>query len=148
MKRLRVSDHDRFWSRVDRTGDCWEWRAGKISTGYGAFCISDARGMLKQQVLAHRWAYEEARGPIPAGLVIDHLCRNRACVNPEHMEAVTTRVNLLRGQSPFAHRARQTHCLRGHPFDEVNTIISEGRRHCRACVKWRYRQKQAEALNG
>jgi len=82
---------------------------------------------------AHRAVYELAIGPIPEGLTIDHLCRNRRCINPLHMEAVTRKVNTLRGIGPSAMHARQTHCRRGHGFTPSNTYLRNGMRHCRKC---------------
>lgn len=92
--------------------------------------------------LAHRVAYEQARGPIPEGLELDHLCRNRACVNPDHLEPVTHRENLLRADTFAARHAAQTHCVNGHEFTPDNTYIRtrpEGGRECRACRKARNR---------
>ncbi len=89
-------------------------------------------------MLAHRFSYELANGPIPEGLQIDHLCRNRGCVRPDHMEAVTPRVNYLRGDSVPAKNARKTECKRGHPFTFQNTLVVERpgfhpSRQCRTC---------------
>lgn len=83
--------------------------------------------------LAHRKIYEAIIGPIPAGLNIDHLCRNRACVNPWHMEPVTQHVNVMRGSSPWAKHAKATHCPSGHAYDEENTYLYRGSRYCRTC---------------
>lgn len=80
-----------FWSRVDRSGSCWKWTAAKNNDGYGYF---SARGYSAR---AHRWSFELANGPIPQGLVLDHLCRNRSCVRPDHLELVTVQENVVRG---------------------------------------------------
>ena len=125
---------DRFWSKVDASGDCWEWTAGR-NWGYGKFMDADY-----STVRAHRWAWESLVGPIPDGLTLDHLCRNKLCVNPDHLEPVTMRANTLRGFGPSSRNAEKTHCLRGHPFDETNTYTVAGRRSCREC---RRRQSRA-----
>lgn len=123
----------RFWAKVDRSGGdraCWVWTASRYRNGYGQF------GQWPHSaVLAHRFAYETLVGQIPEGLVIDHLCRNRLCVNPEHLEPVTTRTNNLRGASFAAVNAAKTHCIHGHPLDGDNLYIhpKNGRRQCRAC---------------
>lgn len=87
---------------------------------------------------AHRVAYEEIMGPVPEGLELDHLCRTRSCVNPSHLEPVTHRENMNRGD--VATR-RKTHCPKGHPYDEENTGIYNGYRNCRACARLRYTPK-------
>lgn len=87
----------------------------------------------KHQLLVHRVAYELRFGPIPLGLVIDHLCRNTLCCNPDHLEAVSQRENTLRGSGPTARRAWQTHCHKGHPLSGDNLRLLNGRRQCRAC---------------
>lgn len=136
---------DRFWEKVDKSGECWLW-LGWCSVGYGYIEIAG------RSVGAHRWSYEQAHGPIPNGLQIDHLCRNRACVNPAHLEAVTSRINTLRGNGRTAQQARRTHCIRGHPFDMFNTRIGKrGDRHCRACEAVRHaaptvRRRHARAV--
>ena len=85
------SEAERFWEKVDATGDCWEWTSSRTRKGYGGFRA------VSGWASAHRWAYEHLVGPIPPGLQIDHLCRVRHCVNPDHMEPVTNQVNQLRG---------------------------------------------------
>lgn len=122
----------RFWPKVEIAphGFCWLWQASKNgSSGYGLFKI---KGKYKQ---AHRVAYELTKGPIPEGLVLDHLCRNRLCVNPDHLEPVTIGENISRGDNHFR---RATHCKRGHEFTSDNTLIlSTGSRACRACARLR-----------
>lgn len=122
----------RFWARVGRTGTaCWEWSGHLNHAGYGDFNHGH-RGVTR---LAHRLVYEALVGPIPEGLDIDHLCRNRACVNPAHMEVVTRKVNVLRGESVAAANAAKGACHRGHPYDAANTYLRpDGKgRDCRTC---------------
>jgi hypothetical protein len=122
----------RFWPKVDKTGECWEWLAGKDRCGYGQFSIA------RKHRGAHRVSWELTTGPIPEGLQLDHLCRNRACVNPAHLEPVTYTVNYLRGEGVGARNLRKTACPRGHALDEANTFIKVKRngrieRNCRTC---------------
>lgn len=134
---LTPSIEERFWAKVDRRGpdECWPWLAGKKSDGYGVFWDGAA------QVGAHRISYEAHHGAIPDGLVIDHLCRNPACVNPFHLEAVDNGTNIKRGINPIAINAVLTHCRRGHPFDLINTYMTrEGYRVCRTCHRLRQRR--------
>ena len=115
--------------------DCWLWRGCINENGYGSLNFHHSN------ILAHRIAYELFIGPIPPGLVIDHLCRNKGCVNPLHLEAVTDRVNILRGEGPAAIEARQTHCIHGHELSGENLRITmfKGRtyRGCMACQRQR-----------
>lgn len=122
---LTPSQIERFWARVqvDSPGACWPWKGSMSSLGYGLFW----------RLRAHRVAYVLVKGAIPDGLMLDHLCRNKSCCNPDHLEAVTQRVNVLRGDSPSAQGARKTHCLRGHEFTPDNTNRRTGWRHCNQC---------------
>lgn len=131
---------ERFWSKVDQADNgCWHWTAATNGVGYGKYSIN------KRLFYAHRVAYVVLVGPIPGGLVLDHLCRVRHCVNPDHLEPVTQRENIIRGVSFFAIRAAQAHCVNGHPFDEANTmIVGNGTRKCRACCLARTRRYRAE----
>ena len=117
----------RFWENVDKTAECWFWTAALDQDGYGK-CRRDG---VKR---AHRVAYEELVGPIPNGLSLDHLCRNRACVRPDHLEPVTNRENLMRGATFAALNAAKTHCPQGHEYTDENTCRkSNGSRICRTC---------------
>jgi hypothetical protein len=121
---------ERFLAKADvRPDGCWNWRGARnMQKDYGRFSF-DGRTEF-----AHRVAHELFIGPIPAGLTIDHLCRNHLCVRPDHLEAVTSRVNTLRGVSPAAVNARKTHCKNGHEFDQANTYWRPGGgRSCRRC---------------
>jgi hypothetical protein len=121
---------------VDNLTGCWVWQRGLTRGGYGE--MRDGKQMRR----AHRVYYERYRGPIPTGLHLDHLCRNPACVNPAHLEPVTPRVNALRGNTIAARRKAQTHCVRGHPFDEANTIRRGNGRACRECQRQAVRESQ------
>jgi len=122
---------ERLMDKVEKdaaTG-CWNFTGSRNPAGYGR--IYDGT----RKTYAHRAMYAAWVEPIPEGLSIDHLCRNTSCVNPDHLEAVTQRENVLRGSGPFAVKAAQTHCVHGHEFTSDNTLVrSDGRRNCRACA--------------
>lgn len=126
-----------FWNKVAITEGCWLWTAA-LRQGYAAF-------WLGKTMPAHRFAYEALIGPIPDGLQIDHLCRNRSCVNPNHMEAVTAQSNSLRAPTGGAANAMKSRCSRGHPFIGTNLEIqADGRRCCRTCRLDGRRRREAE----
>jgi len=120
----------RFWKKVavSEETDCWLWTGSTSTAGYGTFWNGEGWSN------AHRWLYQRVKGPVPEGLQLDHLCRQRNCVRPDHMEPVTSRENSLRGESLPAQNARKTHCPAGHIYDEENTYVTgRGYRNCRAC---------------
>jgi hypothetical protein len=127
----------RFWSKVepDENG-CWIWTAASTPRGYGRYTVDDGT-----QKYPHRLTYEAFVEPIPDGHQIDHHCEVPACVNPDHLEAVTARTNTFRSTFGSALNAAKTHCHRGHEFTPENTYEAPGRRHrlCRTCVRERYR---------
>lgn len=126
----------RLATKIRVTDHCWEWTGARyLTSGYGFFWMN-----RRVSRLAHRVVYESAVGPIPEGLTLDHLCRNRGCVNPAHLEPVTGVENTMRGISLWAVNARKTHCMRGHEFTAENTIqIKTGSRRCRECQRLRNR---------
>lgn len=133
---------DARWTAEDHGHDspCWVWQRGKNAAGYAYLTVEG------KSVRAHRYFYEQAVGSIPEGLTLDHLCRVRACVNPNHLEAVPIRTNVLRGENPPAKNARKTHCAHGHPYDDENSYVDgRGHRVCRACHRAKRRRQRREA---
>lgn len=136
---MTTSEVVRFWAFVKIDPDaCWIWRGVK-SDGYGQMKV---RGKMRS---AHRLSYEHYVGPIPDGYQIDHVrdrgCTSRACVRPAHLEAVTCRENLLRGDTLAAAQVARTHCPAGHPYEGHNLIMERGARVCRACKNARARRR-------
>lgn len=132
----RLSPQERFWSRVNKSSgiwkivdgqisECWAWMAGLIGPGYGAFWFEG------KQRRAHIVSYVWENGPIPDGLELDHLCRTRHCVRPDHLEAVTPKINMARGTGIGVINAQKTTCPNGHPYD----YNDGGSRRCAACRK-------------
>lgn len=119
---------DRFWAKVEMepTSGCFIWMGKRKPNGYGVFWLDEER-----VVYAHRFAYELAKGPIPVGLQIDHLCRVRACVNASHLEAVSQQENLHRGEGIAAQHARKTHCKWGHHLALIGPLKW---RRCQTCL--------------
>lgn len=131
---------DRFAAKVEVTDSCWLWTATRHRKGYGQFQFD---GSMRQ---AHRWLWEQTVGPIPEGLELDHLCRVRHCVNPDHLEPVTHAENVARAASPSAAlrrhwdnwRAERPNCPKGHPYTEENTMTYPYKpRQCRTCNRER-----------
>jgi len=129
------SSEYRFWTKVSFGTEHWLWTGSLNPNGYGVFHYPDYR----HAVSVARFAYEFLVGPIPRGLVIDHLCRTPACVNPTHLEVVTQRENLLRGVGWNATNAAKTHCPKGHPYAGDNLFYRDGGRRCRECSRIRQR---------
>ncbi len=123
-----LTPSERFWVKVDKTETCWIWLGSRRGKDYSAFPLNN------KMVAAHVWAWEQENGPVPDGLELDHLCRTHLCVRPSHLEAVTPRENVLRGESFAAANASKTHCPSGHPYSDENTYIRpDGGRECRRC---------------
>lgn len=138
---LSTSDIVRFNSAFIKTENCWQWKRN-LDGGYGRFWAQN------KTLLAHRVSYQIHVGEIPKGLQIDHLCRNRGCVNPDHLEPVTIAENVLRGIGITALNRYKTECPQGHPYDEKNTYISkQGTRSCIPCARQRTRNWRERIAN-
>ena len=109
---------------AERPDECIRWPGSIDSHGYGVAAFLD-----RTRTAAHRLVWQMANGPVPDGLVVDHLCRNRWCVNVNHLDVTTNRENIRRGLRV----ALRTHCAQGHPFDGDNLVVADGRRYCRTC---------------
>lgn len=134
---------DRLWSKAEATPNgCWNWTSCLDRHGYGSVRYQGATR------LAHRVAYVVTHGEIPKGLTIDHICRNRQCINPAHLEVASNTENMLRGMSPAARCARSQICVAGHPFSVENTYVHNGKRWCRKCAAARSRAYYARTRAG
>jgi len=122
-------------SKIKKVNNCWIWQDKSINTsGYAQIKIQ------KKQVLVHRLSYELFNGKLEKNLVIDHLCRNKLCINPDHLELVTRKENILRGFGPTAINSRKIACKKGHSLTGYNLIIRKtGNRECRTCKNLRKR---------
>ena len=154
---MSTNVRDRILSNVEIVGECWMWQGAKNENGYPYISVK------RRTRRAHRVAYIAWKGEVPGEMPLDHTCHSasadcpggrtcahRACVNPDHLEPVTTRTNILRGQNHVANQAYQTSCVNGHPFDLENTRIRRGgSRACKTCQRARnrdyYRRQKADA---
>lgn len=159
MRKIIEKYADLFMAKVQKTDGCWLWSGGKAVRNtkftpvvYGRYAIRLSRKSLTG-FYAHRFSYELHKGPIPHGLQVDHLCKNTLCVNPAHLEAVSARTNVLRGNTVSAAHAKKTRCPQGHPYlgDNLTFKRRHGRvmRECRICKAarisaWRKRKKASQ----
>lgn len=137
-----------FWSKVEKTDTCWNWIGTKKSNNYGQFWLNN------KPYRVHRIVYELYKGKIPNGLILDHLCRNRRCCNPEHLEPVTNQENVVRGLAGktvnrYNPHKDKTHCSNGHPYSGENLLFNKNKRVCRTCkkdyqIKWRQKKNESK----
>ncbi len=136
VSKMTPEQIQRFMSKVIKTGNCWEWLGYKNKAGYGRFNLD---GKVKY---THRVSYERFKGDIPQGLFVDHLCRNPACVNPDQLEIVTHKENILRGIGITSKNKQKTHCIRGHELKGDNLYINPRQeRQCVECHRTNVREK-------
>ncbi len=147
VQKKGLPDLERFWQYVSKTESCWNWLGSLASAGYGVFATGKRSNNTFKQIGAHVFAYTLAKGEIPAKYHIDHLCRNPKCVNPDHLEAVTPRINTLRGVGVTARNFQKTHCKRGHILQGENLYrIPSGGRACKTCkAKWKSERLESQA---
>lgn len=138
------TEHYRFWSKVGQgRNGCWEWLA-HTHHGYGRFKTYSGKNYF-----AHRYAWMEVKGALPpyqhGGIEFDHICKNRSCVNPEHLELVTNRENTLRSDNPASLNAKKVYCVNGHKFTEETIYKWKGKRICKICLSIRDKQYKTKA---
>ena len=137
-----MTKEERFWDKVDKRdqNECWEWKGYKDKRGYGQFYIGKDSNGKHITALAHRASYELLRETILNNMTIDHICRNKSCVNPNHLEIVSLRENILRGIGLAAQNYRKTHCIHGHLFDANFAKKNRKWRQCRECQRITHRK--------
>lgn len=129
LKTTKLNIEERFWAKVDVSGDCLVWAGAKSAQGYGTF------NYMGENTPVQRAAYRLTYGEIPRGLQVDHLCRNRLCANPQHLEAVTQKENLLRGETISAMNLAKIECVNGHLLSDDNVYYRRrGKSICRTCI--------------
>lgn len=134
---------ERIGRYIQKTDSCWNWTGQILPGGYGKTTVN------YKTVLAHRFVYESSKGKIPDGLCLDHLCRNRSCVNPDHLEPVSHKENTARGAGPASENAKKTSCKRGHALSGDNLYITpDNRRQCKACRGRKIPKAERFSVNG
>lgn len=134
--RYKYTEKEAVWDKITVTGFCWLWGGTVSDSGYGYSALN------RKSRIAHRHVYELLVGPIPEGLHLDHLCRVRHCVNPDHLEPVTPKENLMRGFTHARTNSEKTHCAQGHEYSEANTYYDKTQRSCKACKINRQRTRK------
>lgn len=141
---LPASTESRLLSKVEKdleTG-CWNFTGSRLPSGYGILWNG------KRPTGAHRISFQLFRGEIPLSMEIDHICNNRACVNPDHLQAISHKENILKSSALMGVNARKTHCKRGHPLDGENLHVTPlGARQCKACLRMHARNAKARRRN-
>lgn len=132
---------DKFWNKVDKTNTCWNWKGFIGKDGYGKHYI------YQKMDMSHRISYQLIIGTIDSNKVIDHKCRNRACVNPKHLEVVSQRENVMRGNGIAKINSRKTHCIHGHEFTSENTRLYGRERVCKICARdWMRKNRKLKGV--